>query len=87
MGMFADGGLTTTKVYISSSSYIKTQSDSKPDGIWDKDWTILYYYFIYRNYDKLEGRSAIYKSHWDKHTDKEMIKKVGKQLVIKYSGL
>lgn len=83
MGMFADGGLTTTKVYISTGNYIKTQSDIKPDGVWDVIWRILYYYFIYINYDKLNDRSAIYKHQWDKCKDQDMIKKEGKKLILK----
>ena len=35
MGMFSDNGLTTSKVYISSSKYILRMSDVKKDGHWD----------------------------------------------------
>jgi deoxyribodipyrimidine photolyase-related protein len=81
MGMFADGGLTTTKAYISGGNYIKNMSDITV-GDWAKKWTILYYYFIYRNYALLDGRSTIYKSQWDKYEDKEMIKREGKRLML-----
>lgn len=86
MGMFADGGLTTTKVYISSSTYITSQSDIKFDGIWNVAWKILYYYFIYRNYKKLTGRSTIYKSQWDRYENKNMIKREGKKLILKLTS-
>lgn len=81
MGMFADGGLTTTKVYISTSSYILKQSNIKPDGYWNVAWKVLYYYFIYRNFDKMDGRSAIYKSQWKSYKDKDSIIKIGAKLV------
>ncbi|BCS82511.1 putative deoxyribodipyrimidine photolyase-related protein [Cotonvirus japonicus] len=74
MGMYSDGGLTTTKPYISSSSYVVKMSNLKKDGDWDKIWTTLYYYFIYKNYDKLKGRGALYLSQWDRQKKKtEMI--------------
>jgi len=83
MGMYADGGLTTTKVYISSSSYIKRQSNIKNDGIWDIQWTILYYYFIYRNLKKLKNRNQIYVNQWKSLNDekKKQIIKMGKKIV------
>lgn len=81
MGMFADGGLTTTKVYISTSSYILRQSNIKPDGYWDIAWKVLYYYFIYRNFDKLDGRSAIYRSQWKSYKNKDQIIKLGSKLI------
>lgn len=86
MGMFADGGLTTTKAYISTGSYIKTQSNIPLDGVWDVIWKILYYYFIYRNYKKLTGRSTIYKHQWDSYKNKNMIKKEGKKLILKLTS-
>jgi deoxyribodipyrimidine photolyase-related protein len=83
MAMFADGGLTTTKVYISTGSYIKAQSNIPIDGVWDVIWKILYYLFIYRNYNKLTGRSTIYKHQWDAYKNKNMIKKEGRKLILK----
>lgn len=83
MGLYADGGLTTTKVYISSAAYIKKQSGIKDDGIWNIGWTILYYYFIYRNFSKLKNRSQIYKGQWRalSPSKKKQIIKIGKILV------
>jgi len=86
MGMFADGGLTTTKTYISTSSYLRKQSNILADGVWNIAWTILYYYFIYRNYKKLTGRNAIYRFQWDSYKNKSMIKTEGKKLILKLTG-
>lgn len=79
MGLHADGGLTTTKPYISSSNYVIKQSNFKPDGIWDKIWTDLYYYFIYTNQVKIKGRGAYYLSQWNTNKDKVNIIKRSKE--------
>lgn len=81
MGMYADGGLTTTKPYISSSNYVLNMSNFKKDGKWDLDWNVLYYNFINRNYSKLKGRGKIYQGQWDKQKNKDMIIKNGKKLI------
>lgn len=73
MGLHADGGLTTTKPYISSSNYVIKQSNFKADGHWDKIWTDLYYYFIYTNQVKIKGRGAYYLSQWNANKDKNNI--------------
>jgi deoxyribodipyrimidine photolyase-related protein len=83
MGMYGDSGMTTSKVYISSSKYILRMSDAKKDGYWEVIWDILYHYFIYRNYDKFAGRSKIYLSHWDKQRNKKEIIDVAKKLLLK----
>lgn len=83
MGLYADGGLTTTKPYISSSNYILSQTNIKSDGNWNEIWNTLYYYFIYRNGKKLTGRGKIYLSHWRKKSKKEQqeIIKNGKKYI------
>ena len=48
MSQFADGGLMSTKPYISSSNYIMKMSDYKK-GEWQKIWDGLYWRFIYKN--------------------------------------
>ena len=48
MSQFADGGLMSTKPYISSSNYIMKMSDYKK-GDWQKIWDGLYWRFIYKN--------------------------------------
>ena len=45
MSQFADGGLMSTKPYISSSNYIKKMSNYKK-GDWQKIWDALYWRFI-----------------------------------------
>ena len=45
MSQFYDGGLFATKLYISSSNYIKKMSNYK-SGEWDKIWDGLYWNFI-----------------------------------------
>lgn len=50
MSQFADGGLMSTKPYISSSNYIKKMSDYK-SGEWQKTWDALYWRFIGVNRD------------------------------------
>jgi len=53
MGLFADGGLTMTKPYISSYNYIIGMSNYKK-GEWCDIWKMLYYGFLIKNKEKLE---------------------------------
>jgi deoxyribodipyrimidine photolyase-related protein len=46
MGQYADGGLMTTKPYVSGSSYILKMSDYAK-GDWCELWDALYWRFIY----------------------------------------
>ena len=48
MGQFADGGLMSTKPYISSSNYIKKMSDYK-NGNWTSIWDGLFWRFIFKH--------------------------------------
>jgi len=50
MSQFADGGLITTKPYISSSRYILKMSDF-PKGDWCAVWDALYWRFIDKHRD------------------------------------
>jgi len=52
MSLFADGGLMSTKPYISSSNYIKKMSDY-PNGNWQKIWDGLFWRFMDKNRDFL----------------------------------
>lgn len=45
MGMFADGGLTMRKPYISSGNYIEKMSNYER-GDWFEKWRVLFYNFI-----------------------------------------
>jgi deoxyribodipyrimidine photolyase-related protein len=48
MTLFADGGLITTKPYVSSSNYILKMSDYKK-GDWATLWDSLYWNFVQKN--------------------------------------
>ena len=48
MSQYADGGLMTTKPYISGSNYIMKMSDF-PKGEWQKVWDGLYWRYIWQN--------------------------------------
>jgi deoxyribodipyrimidine photolyase-related protein len=54
MSQYADGGLMTTKPYISSSNYILKMSDYKKAD-WCGIWDALYWRFLYKNQDKFAG--------------------------------
>lgn len=45
LSQYADGGLMTTKPYLSSSHYIKKMSDY-PEGRWCEIWDALYWHFM-----------------------------------------
>jgi deoxyribodipyrimidine photolyase-related protein len=50
MSQYADGGIITTKPYISSSNYIRKMSDFK-EGPWCEVWDGLYWRFIRKHRD------------------------------------
>jgi deoxyribodipyrimidine photolyase-related protein len=50
MSQHADGGLITTKPYISSSNYLRKMSDFS-EGEWCKIWDGLYWRFIHKHKD------------------------------------
>jgi deoxyribodipyrimidine photolyase-related protein len=52
MSQFSDGGLMSSKPYISSSNYIKKMSNYK-NGPWSKIWDALYWRFIDKHREKL----------------------------------
>ena len=52
MSQFSDGGLMSSKPYISSSNYIKKMSDFK-NGPWREIWDGLYWRFINNHRQKL----------------------------------
>jgi deoxyribodipyrimidine photolyase-related protein len=45
MSQFADGGLITTKPYVSGSNYLRNMSDI-PTGDWCDDWDALFWCFV-----------------------------------------
>lgn len=54
MSQYADGGLMTTKPYLSGSAYIRKMSDY-PAGPWCAIWDALYWRFIDRHSDVFAG--------------------------------
>lgn len=46
MSQYADGGLMTTKPYISSSNYVRSMSDYEK-GNWETIWDGLYWHFLH----------------------------------------
>ena len=50
MSQFADGGIFTSKPYISGSNYVRKMSDYKP-GEWCEIWDGLFWSFIHRHGD------------------------------------
>ena len=67
MSQFADGGLMSTKPYISGSNYILKMSDYKK-GKWSGIWDALYWEFINSNRDFFlnNPRMAMMISMYDK---------------------
>jgi deoxyribodipyrimidine photolyase-related protein len=64
MALYADGGLITTKPYISGSSYIskisnfkKGEADNK--NSWDKIWDALFWNFVGIHFKKLEKEGRL----------------------------
>lgn len=64
MSLYADGGMITTKPYISSSNYIRKMSDYKK-AAWMDTWDGLYWRFIHKHRDFFGGnaRLAMMTSH------------------------
>lgn len=72
MILYADGGMTTTKPYISSSAYIYKMSNGrfKRDGLWDTDWNTLFYAYIGDHQEQLahNGRTIQMWNLWKRKT-------------------
>ena len=73
MSQYADGGMITTKPYISGSSYIKKMSDFKT-GSWCEVWDALYWNFIYthKTFFKKSARMAMMASILNKMDRKKL---------------
>lgn len=59
MSQYADGGLITTKPYISSSNYIIKMSDYKSSESWCEIWDGLFWRFLDKNESKLSKNPRI----------------------------
>jgi deoxyribodipyrimidine photolyase-related protein len=55
MSQFADGGIFTTKPYLSGSNYLRKMSDYG-SGPWEKLWDGLFWSFIDRHHDFFAGQ-------------------------------
>lgn len=66
MSQFADGGLMSTKPYISSSNYLINMSDFK-NGKWQIIWDGLFWRFInkHRNFFLSNNRSKFFVKVFD----------------------
>lgn len=58
MSQFADGGIFTTKPYISGSNYVKKMSDYQK-GEWCDTWDHLFWNFIDRHYDFFKSQHRL----------------------------
>ena len=85
MSQFADGGLMSTKPYISGSNYILKMSDYKK-GNWSKIWDALYWEFIKdeRSFFLKNPRMAMMVRLYDKKTSE--MKNEYKKLRLQISG-
>lgn len=72
MSQFADGGLMSTKPYISSSNYVIKMSDYTK-GEWSKIWDALFWRFIHIHQDFFEQnpRLAMLLGSLDRMTDEK----------------
>ncbi|MEN9852090.1 MAG: hypothetical protein RI996_33 [Candidatus Parcubacteria bacterium] len=58
MALYADGGLITTKPYISGSNYIIKMSNYTK-GVWVDIWDSLFWYFVETHFEKLSGEGRL----------------------------
>lgn len=75
MSQYADGGLLTTKPYISSSNYVLKMSDYKK-GDWCEVWDALYWHFInkHRDFFASNPRLNLMVKMYDKKQDSVKVK-------------
>lgn len=84
MGLYADGGLTMRKPYLSSSNYILKMSNYKKDKHWETSWTTLYHYFLGSKTNELKKTALIRNlGIWEKKTssEKSIIKNEAQELI------
>ena len=63
MSQYADGGLITTKPYVSGSNYVRKMSDY-PEGKWCDIWNGLYWRFLYTHYELFESNNRTRPMTW-----------------------
>ena len=77
MSQFADGGLMTTKPYISGSNYIKKMSD-EASGEWQEVWDALFWRFMSKHRQLFEKnpRMGMLLKFWDKKTPEAQLQQL-----------
>lgn len=72
MSQYADGGVMSTKPYISGSNYLRRMSDI-PEGEWCTVWDGLFWRFIEKNRPKIVGnyRMNLMLSNLDKKSEED----------------
>lgn len=72
MSQYADGGLMTTKPYISASNYVRKMS-SYGNGDWAPIWDGLYWRFIHKHLDFFQSnpRLSMMSSHLKRMSDEK----------------
>jgi deoxyribodipyrimidine photolyase-related protein len=67
MSQFADGGMMSTKPYISGSNYLMKMSDY-PKGEWQQIWDALFWRFmhVHRDFFLSNPRLGMLIRTWDK---------------------
>lgn len=88
MGLYADNGMITTKVYVSSSNYTMVREGGFPKGNWQEKWDALYWNFIGGNPKAMKamGRfGPIQFKFWERKSqeEKDKIKEIAKQIIYK----
>ncbi|MBN2312912.1 MAG: hypothetical protein JXM79_03215, partial [Sedimentisphaerales bacterium] len=76
MSQYADGGLMTSKPYISSSNYIRKMSDFRA-GPWCEIWDALFWRFIQKH-------EKIFTENARMHVMTFQLRRMGKQKAREY---
>ena len=72
MSLFADGGIMSTKPYISGSNYLKKMSDYSTEN-WGEIWDSLFWNFISKNQEffRKNPRLSMMLITWNKMTEQQ----------------
>jgi deoxyribodipyrimidine photolyase-related protein len=79
MSQFADGGLTSTKPYISGSNYLMKMSDY-PKGEWQETWDGLFWRFmhVHRDFFDSNPRLSMLVRNLDRMSEEKLNNHLGK---------
>ena len=72
MSLFADGGIMSTKPYISGSNYLKKMSDYSTEN-WGEIWDSLFFFFFAKNQEffRKNPRLSMMLITWNKMTEQQ----------------